>query len=321
MEWSELQKEIAGSDFLPKHFQREFIDPTQEFMSRGCKKVRSQLVQIGTGFGSPEEVHAGSLTAFCQAIELLHTGTLILDDIQDGSQSRRGQPSLHLQLGFARAMNLGSWLFVASQKLVETSVVDLQQRLRILELLRDTLYWGHVGQSVDLGINMREVGRNSVKAIVEHSHRLKTASVTGLAVTGGALLAGADHETERKAFELGERVGMILQKLDDIKNLRLDVTTPDKRFEDLRQARPSYVWQWASRSTSSHESLVGAVEKLPDEQALFAWLKDQDFFANAFQEIDDSIQLVERQVTLPSQRDLIHSLFAQLKAAVARTLS
>ncbi len=317
MELSRLSPQ-QGPDFLVRHFHEQFIQPLQEYSSQGCKKIRTRLVQLGTTFGNPEMSTVSAVEGFCQAIELLHSGTLIIDDIQDGSLTRRGRASLHIEMGLARALNLGSWLLSASQKMVEVSVENSRHRERLLLLLRDTLYWGHLGQSLDLAIDIREVDRARVSEVIFQSHRFKTASVTALSVAGGAILAGADLATEDQAFALGERVGLLLQKLDDLKNLRWDRTTPEKRFEDLRQHRPSYVWAWASRSENIYENLVASVNAFPDETQLLVWLKETQIFELALAELREEMKEIEFSLH-SSQKKMAHEMFEQLLAAVEGT--
>ena len=80
----------------------------------GGKRFRAALVQWayefagGTGRG-PEPV--------IDAVEMLHAGSLVIDDFEDGSWTRRGQPALHRVIGSARAVNAGNWMYFRALEL------------------------------------------------------------------------------------------------------------------------------------------------------------------------------------------------------------
>ncbi len=271
MEWIEFKNELS-SEFLSKHIHTEFWTPLNEYLKRKRKNFRGQLVELGIGLGlrSVELVSDADKEAVIRAIELLHAGTLILDDIQDDSMTRRGLPSLHRQMGVPRALNLGSWTFFAAQKIVNDSGLKAEQKKELLDCYRETLYWGHIGQSIDLAIEMSRVPQHEVLEVVDQSHRYKTGVVTSLALVSGCILSSSTPAQQQRAFVLGEALGVLLQKIDDLKNLRPDQKNPDKQYEDLKNLRPSFVWSWASRQTdgtwSSLQAAVSALLDVPESE-------------------------------------------------------
>ena len=82
--------------------------PLAEFLARPSKEFRARLVQWGYVLGGGVGIAPVELAL---SVEALHAGSLVVDDIQDGSQERRGAPALHLQHGVARALNAGNWLY------------------------------------------------------------------------------------------------------------------------------------------------------------------------------------------------------------------
>src|SRR5262249_51575318 len=110
---NELRPDRA--DFETSLLDTTLYDSAREFLSRPSKGRRSRL--IGASY-----LLAGGNGRLPQAavdmIELLHTGSLIVDDIQDGAETRRGGRSLHKLIGMPRALNTGNWLyFVALTRL------------------------------------------------------------------------------------------------------------------------------------------------------------------------------------------------------------
>jgi len=90
-----------------KHWDSALVDALRDFLLRPGKEFRAELVRaswvLGGGSGDPP----GELPMI---VELLHAGSLIVDDIEDGSVARRGQPALHLRHGLPTALNAGNWL-------------------------------------------------------------------------------------------------------------------------------------------------------------------------------------------------------------------
>jgi geranylgeranyl pyrophosphate synthase len=102
------------------------VDPLNDFFSRPSKNVRGKLLEIGFCLGSAGRI--SSLTSaerelcrnLSEILEAIHAGSLIVDDIQDGSRLRRGQETLHLRYGMPVALNAGNFLyFLPLQRLSE----------------------------------------------------------------------------------------------------------------------------------------------------------------------------------------------------------
>jgi len=89
------------------------VAPARELLARRSKSLRGQLVAAACdllgGVQTPER--RAAVTKVAAAMELLHAGSLIIDDIQDGSVQRRGGPSLHLVYGVPSALCTGNWLY------------------------------------------------------------------------------------------------------------------------------------------------------------------------------------------------------------------
>jgi hypothetical protein len=131
---SHLATQSAVSDSLPSCIEAKVADtqivaasrtqpgtdhlvPVHGFLSRPGKRIRACLLQAGFelagGRGKPPEL-------MLDFVELLHAGSLVIDDIEDDSDSRRGQPTLHRQLGIPIALNAGNWMyFSALEKLTQ----------------------------------------------------------------------------------------------------------------------------------------------------------------------------------------------------------
>ncbi|HLN87524.1 MAG TPA: polyprenyl synthetase family protein, partial [Candidatus Limnocylindrales bacterium] len=95
--------------------QDALINPVNELISNHGKRIRGTLVNLAFRLLHNEPrssvVSARGIRVGAQVLELIHAGSLIVDDIEDGSQMRRGTPALHVRHGVPLALNAGNWLY------------------------------------------------------------------------------------------------------------------------------------------------------------------------------------------------------------------
>src|SRR5439155_10788739 len=82
--------------------------------------------------------------------ELIHVGSLIVDDVEDSSTLRRGGPAAHLLYGQPLAINAGSICYFLPEVLLRPSGVPDSERVRIYQLYFDTMRAAHSGHALDL---------------------------------------------------------------------------------------------------------------------------------------------------------------------------
>jgi geranylgeranyl pyrophosphate synthase len=232
-----------GVPVLPRRlWERALLGPAGEFLRRPGKGLRGRLVESGWALagggagGPPPELPA--------LVELVHAGSLILDDIQDGSDERRGAPALHRTCGTAVALNTGNWMVLLPLHLL--AQVDLPPAIARAahERVTATLVGCHQGQALDL-VPVGELAQGEVAAVVAMSTLLRTASLTELAAVLGAIAAGAPPPVVTSLGELGRELGRALQMLDDLGGLVASERRA-KGYEDLRHNRPTWAWAWAA---------------------------------------------------------------------------
>ncbi|MFT3928309.1 MAG: polyprenyl synthetase family protein [Myxococcales bacterium] len=238
-------RQCAGLGIDPQLFERALFAGAKEFLSRPGKAFRARLVEASYGL-------AGGLArqpprAALEAIELLHAGSLIVDDIQDDAEERRGAPALHRQLGMPRALNVGNWLyFVALSKLDELEL-EPERALATTRAAHRCFLRCHEGQALDLALNISELKRAEVPAVAHTTSQLKTGALMAFAARLGALVAQARAADVEALARFGERTGTVLQMLDDL-GAFVAPERQDKALEDLRGQRVNWVWAWAAES-------------------------------------------------------------------------
>ncbi|OVE84762.1 polyprenyl synthetase family protein [Natronolimnobius baerhuensis] len=129
--------------------QRALSDPLWELLDRGGKRWRAVLFLVFVeGFGEdPEEyLHYACIP------EVLHNGTIIVDDVEDEATKRRGEPALHHIYDQDVALNAGNAMYFLPLKLLTQTQADLpaEQRLAAYEMLMDELNRTHLGQGMDI---------------------------------------------------------------------------------------------------------------------------------------------------------------------------
>src|SRR6185369_14452757 len=131
----------------------------------------------------------------CQVAELLHTGSLIVDDIQDGATERRGGPVAHAIYGVPAALNAANAAYFRALERLRASLPS-GPRLRALDMLAEELFAAHLGQGLDLalGADARERALSSGHYVL--LARAKTGALVRIAARLGAIAAGADDAIE-----------------------------------------------------------------------------------------------------------------------------
>jgi len=235
-------------------WHRALKGPVLDFVERPGKALRAGLLarchELAGGRGAcPDELGA--------IVEILHAGSLIIDDIEDASTSRRGRPALHTVHGLPVALNAGNWMYFWALGLVERLGVSERVQLALYRWVLRTLLRSHHGQALDLTANVYELRQLDVPQVVQATTELKTGALMELAAALGAIAAGGTAELTEEFARFGREMGVALQMLDDVGGL-----TSEKRchkgHEDLLLGRPTWPWAWlcAELPTAQHAELT-----------------------------------------------------------------
>jgi geranylgeranyl pyrophosphate synthase len=261
--------------------RRALLDPLEELTSIRGKRVRGQLVGFSYRLlcgDIPESVLAQKRCRLAAgAIEFIHAGSLIVDDIEDGSPVRRGRPSLHLRHGMPIALNAGNWLYFWPFDLFKELALPKDRLLHVYESCHRTLLRAHLGQAIDLGAKIDTVAQKDVGSVCVASIRLKTGALMGFAALLGAVISASSGRVLSILEDFGRDLGAALQMYDDLGNA-IGKCEPSRRYEDLILARPSWVWACAAANSGprDYQKFLTAVDRLPDSADLEAWLAEYD---------------------------------------------
>jgi geranylgeranyl pyrophosphate synthase len=216
------------------------LGPTLEFLARPGKALRARLVEMGWALGGG----AGRVPAELPTLlELVHAGSLIVDDIEDGSSERRGVPALHRRVGVPLALNAGNWLYFLPLQLLGELGLPPATELALYRAMTSAMARCHVGQAVDLGVRVDELAQGEIPALVRFVTTCKTGALTELAMSLGAIVAGAEGGRRRALARFGRGFGTALQMLDDLASVR-GRQGDGRRWEDVRLGRVTWPWAW-----------------------------------------------------------------------------
>ena len=238
----ELQR-LAKS--LPARFwEQALVGPAREFLRRSGKEFRARLVQAGWRLAGGSAL--GPPLELLLAVELVHAGSLIIDDVQDGAVTRRGDSALHHMVGLPLAINTGGWLYFLPLSLVERAGLDAETTAAIHLRMRQAMLACHEGQALDLAWRVTDLDQADVASVVAETTARKTASLTKAAAAMGALAAGGSPACVQGLAAFGHELGVGLQMFDDVGSLT-SRDRAEKCAEDLRGARPTWPWAWVAQ--------------------------------------------------------------------------
>jgi geranylgeranyl pyrophosphate synthase len=294
----------AAKDIPWRLWRKALYAPLHDFLSRPGKEFRGELLAQCWHLGGRKDAPPPELAL---AVEALHAGSLIIDDIEDESLERRGRPALHRAFGMATALNAGNWLYFWPFRLLESVQMSTEVRVAAQRLITQVLLECHYGQALDLSVRLADLEPSEITGVIRTITELKTGSLVGLSAGLGALVSGADERVVGAATRFGRELGTALQMLDDLSG----VVTEKRRHkgvEDVTLGRPTWPWAWLA---------------LTMDDAIFAKLRDTaenidrgDPDARAAALLVDELG----RLVAPQGKRRVHSLvehaFARLAAAV-----
>jgi geranylgeranyl pyrophosphate synthase len=191
------------------------FEPFWDLADRGGKRWRPALMLMiyeALG-GDPREI--APLAVIPEAI---HNGTLAVDDVEDGSEFRRGKPCIHRIYGEDIAINMGNTMYYLPLLVLNEVAIPDEKKLKILEEYVRMMIRLSLGQAMDIAWH-----RGIVKEVNESQYLqmtlFKTGALAGFAAKMAAIMADAPEERARMIQRFAELIAVAFQIQDDILNL------------------------------------------------------------------------------------------------------
>lgn len=225
-EVAKINRFIKSSQFTldVNEVDQALNQPIRDILFRGGKRIRPRLfLALLKGFGKDPKPFYN----FAVLLEAVHNGTLVVDDIEDSSNMRRGRPALHKKFGVDVAINAGNALYFlplyallqANDELTDT------QRLKLYNIYSEEMIHVHFGQALDIRWHTVHTSTILPEAYFEMA-RLKTGALTRMVVRFASVLADQSYEVEQALTMFAELAGIAYQIKDDV----LDLTANTQVF-------------------------------------------------------------------------------------------
>ena len=209
------------------------------FKSDG-KKIRSRLNLIASS--SSKNSHRYKLASI---IELLHTATLVHDDVVDNASTRRGALSVNSLWSNAHGVLIGDYIYSkAFMLMVEIGKKD------ILAELADATNDISQGELIQLdAISNIKISLNKLKKI----SYFKTGRLFEASAKTGAMLSGANKNFIKNIGESAKNIGILFQIKDDLLDYSNTSKTGKQSFQDLKEGKVTYPFFFALKNSSQKE--------------------------------------------------------------------
>ncbi|HVJ07949.1 MAG TPA: polyprenyl synthetase family protein [Acidisarcina sp.] len=192
----------------------------------GGKRIRPSLLLLSA---KSQGYNGNGMIRLGVVVEMLHTATLVHDDIIDGADKRRGRPSANTTWGNEKCVLAGDWLYMQAFRIA----LD-EHNFKVLDLLISLTQQMVEGELLQI----EKLGRLVTEAEYYDLIYRKTACLFHVSMRLGSVLAGASDAVETALGEYGRNLGLAFQIVDDV----LDLTASEKVLgkpvaSDLREGK------------------------------------------------------------------------------------
>ena len=191
--------------------------PIWDLLDRGGKRWRPALTMIVAGCLGKDPMKFADIAA---ASEIIHNGTLMVDDVEDNSDMRRGKPCTHIKYGVDVAVNAGNAMYYLSMMpfLRDRKRFGEKETLKAYDAYVEEMIRLSYGQGMDIYWH-----RGKTDSVTEEQYlqmcAFKTGTIARLAAKWGAIFACGTNEQIDAAGRFAESIGVSFQIQDDILNL------------------------------------------------------------------------------------------------------
>jgi geranylgeranyl pyrophosphate synthase len=246
------------------------IAPIYDLLDRGGKRWRPALMLLcveAVG-GNPNEFL--ELTALP---ELIHNGTLIVDDVEDDSELRRGKPCIHKSYGADIAINAGNAMYYLPLTLLykNTKKLKTDTLLKMHNLISQEMIRLHFGQGMD--IYWHQGKKKDIKEI-EYLQMcaFKTGMLARMSARLGVILGNGSEKQELVLGRVGESVGVAFQIQDDVLDLVGEKFAKGKGLlgGDIHEGKRTIMVLYAINKLNEKDRsrLIGILDSHPTDQKI-----------------------------------------------------
>lgn len=230
---------------------KSILDPFWDLMDRGGKRWRPALMIIvyeALG-GKIEDILPLTIIP-----ETIHNGTLVVDDVEDQSDYRRGKPCIHKIYGVDVAINMGNTMYFLPLLILSKINLPDNKKLRILEEYVKTMIELSIGQAMDIAWHRGLVDNISEEHYMQMT-LFKTGALARFSVKIACIIADTPIEIEEKISRFSESIAVAFQIQDDILNIVGEESKYGKEIGgDIKEGKRTLIVVKALRALPSHKA-------------------------------------------------------------------
>ena len=298
-------------DFLATFFvdgthpdmKRYLYGPLATYSANAGKRHRPLICMLACEAvgGDPERARSSAA-----AIEHFHTAALIHDDIEDASQTRRGEPCMHIKEGEGLAINAGDLaLSLVTGTVVHDPVLDDATKLRVLAELIDMTTRTIEGQALDIGWARDDRFDLTVEDYLLMANH-KTAYYSGAVPLAVGAIVGRGSETQIATLRaFGMATGLAFQIQDDVLNLvgTREATKKDFR-SDITEGKRTLIAVHSLSHAEKRERLLTLLSSRPIDPA----------------QLDEAVGIMQEAGSIEFANTFAERLVVDAKAALVAEL-
>ncbi len=245
-----------------KSLQHKVIDSIKYSLFSGGKRIRPMLTILTYKEFSKEDDSLDKILPFAAAIEMIHTYSLIHDDLpaMDDDDFRRDKPTNHKVYTEGIAILAGDGLLNMSMEILLRHIENLEDKDELKRAIRAMKYIysatgvnGMIGgQTIDIDFNLEDYTEDTC----ENMYKLKTGALIKASVVVGGILAGVEADNITKLAKFGENIGLAYQFEDDLLDEEKDPDSGEINmlfFKEKEELKNEII----DLTNSSYEALEG----------------------------------------------------------------
>ena len=286
----QLSGVVPLSNFSPdlESFTEGLAKPIWSMFDRASENWSSTFCLLtGKAFGASYE----SIIPLAASVEMIHTASLIIDDLEDSSDVRGNLPAVHIFYGPGQTINAGYFLTLLAQAAVREAHVSVEASHRLPRVYIEELLALHLGQCSDMYWNQKKGFMPSYEQYYQMVTS-KTAAMVRLAMKLGAIGADVDEGRIRKLSEYAENLGIVLQIKNDLLDLRCLKYAKTRKYigEDITEGKKTLITIRAVSQSPKAARLLDILAMKSSDLTLvneaLAIIQETDAFQYAEQEAD-----------------------------------
>ncbi|TRM60643.1 isoprenoid synthase domain-containing protein [Schizophyllum amplum] len=290
-----LSRLASDSSWTPEN-EKAVLEPYEYLLSTPGKEFRTQLIEA---FNQWLSVPSETLQLIAKVVNMLHSASLMVDDIEDDSQLRRGKPVTHKIYGIPQTINTGNYVyFLAYRELL--LLRDTAKAVDLERLVTDELLSLHRGQGLEL------LWRDSLQCPTEEEYVDMVNNKTGglLRIGIKLMMACSTKNKDVNYVPLVNLIGVFFQIRDDLMNLQSVEYSTNKGFaEDLTEGKFSFPVVHGIHADKTNRQILNVLQKRPATPTLkihtISYLKER---TKSFEYTIGVLDALERQMRAEIER-------------------